>query len=272
MKFSMIYGTAWKKEQTESLVNLALEKGFVAIDTANQPKHYNEPAVGQSFGKWLQLGHSREKLFIQTKFTPVDGQDHRTPYNRNSSITEQVKQSIESSLQNLNVDYVDSYLLHGPYNHPRLGDEDWEVWSAIEQVYKNGQTKQIGISNVSHSQLAQLIERATVKPTVVQNRCFAQTGWDFHVRKLCAEHGIMYQGFSLLTANPFVMEFAEVSEMAKNYQATPAQIVFAFSRELGMMPLTGTTNPEHMSQDLKSSELTLTSSEVEFILKCALNL
>jgi len=267
----MIYGTAWKKERTESLVSLALEKGFVAIDTANQPKHYNEPLVGEAIRTFCERGGSREQLFIQTKFTPIGGQDHRTPYDRNAPITEQVEQSIVSSLQHLHLDYVDSYLLHGPYNYPNLGDEDWEAWAAIEGIYKGGKAKRIGVSNVNHLQLRQLIERAKVKPTVVQNRCFAQTGWDFHVRKICTENEIMYQGFSLLTANPFVMEIPQVIEMADRNQATPAQIIFAFSKQLGMMPLTGTTNPLHMEQDLKSFDLVLNPSEIEFILKCALN-
>lgn len=266
----MIYGTAWKKERTESLVNLALEAGFSAIDTANQPKHYNEPAVGESVKKWLGLGNKRETLFLQTKFTPVDGQDHRTPYDRAAKITQQVEQSIESSLQHLQVDFLDAYLLHGPYNHPRLGEEDWEAWAAIEKVHRSGKAKQIGISNVNHIQLQQLLEKAVVKPTIVQNRCFAQTGWDFHVRKICMDYGIMYQGFSLLTANPFVMEFPQVIHMAQKYQATPAQVVFAFSRQLGMMPLTGTADPKHMDQDLKSAEIKLDESQMEFILKCAL--
>ncbi len=266
----MIYGTAWKKERTQFLVTLALEKGFVAIDTANQPKHYTEPLVGESLAQFLKKGHSRDKFFIQTKFTSVDGQDHRTPYDRNATISVQVEQSIESSLKQLHSDYVDSYLLHGPYNHPRLGDEDWEVWTALERVYRSGKAKKIGVSNVTPFQLTELLERATVKPTVVQNRCFAQTGWDFHVRKICQSNGIMYQGFSLLTANPFVMEFPEVIEMAKQHNATLAQIVFSFSRQIGMIPLTGTTDPEHMDEDLKSVHITLNSSELEFILHCAL--
>lgn len=272
VKFSLMYGTAWKKERTQDLVALALKKGFVAIDTANQPKHYTEPLVGEALAHYFKEGHLRESIFIQTKFTPIGGQDHRVPYDPTAPIKTQVEQSIEKSLEHLKVEYLDSYLLHGPYHHPNLGEEDWQVWEALEKVYDKGKAKQIGVSNVNHLQLTELVEKSRIKPQVVQNRCFAQTGWDFHVRKICAAHRITYQGFSLLTANPFVMQFPQVIDMAKERGATPAQIIFAFARQVGMLPLTGTTQPKHMEEDLASVLLSLDESEIDFILKCALEI
>jgi diketogulonate reductase-like aldo/keto reductase len=266
----MIYGTAWKKERTQELVTLALAKGFAAFDTANQPKHYTESLLGEALAQHFKRGFKRENYYIQTKFTSVEGQDSRVPYDPKAKISLQVEQSIESSLIHLQTEYVDSYLLHGPYNYPRLGEEDWEVWSAIEKVYRSGKVKSIGVSNVNHLQLAELLEKATIKPKVVQNRCFAQTGWDFHVRQLCEKHQIAYQGFSLLTANPFVMEIPQVIEMAKKFEATPAQVIFAFARQIGMIALTGTTQSKHMEEDLKSKEIELAHSDLEFILQCAL--
>ena len=270
MNFSLMYGTAWKKERTQALVTLALEKGFVAIDTANQLKHYDESLAGEAIQKFLSRGHERSELFIQTKFTPLNGQDHRLPYDPKAPLTQQVEQSLAKSLEHLKTDYVDSYLLHGPYNSPRLGEEDWEVWSAIEKIYQSGKAKSIGVSNVNHLQLSELLERAKVKPMVVQNRCFAQTGWDFLVRKICSSHQVMYQGFSLLTANPFVMEFPKVLEMATKYKVTPEQIVFAFARQVGMVPLTGTSDANHMEQDLASVKIDLQPPEMEFLLTCGL--
>lgn len=270
MKVPFIYGTAWKKEKTKSLVTLALSQGFVAIDTANQLKHYDESQVGDAVKEFLDQGHNRNQIFLQTKFTPRDGQDHRLPYDENAPIAQQVSQSFLKSLEHLKTDYVDSYLLHGPYHYPQLGEEDWEAWKAIEKIYQEGRAKIIGVSNFNHLQLEALIKNATIVPQVVQNRCFAQTGWDFHVRKLCHSHQIMYQPFSLLTANPFVMEFPQVLEMAKKYQATPAQIVFAFALQSGMVPLTGTSDKNHMEQDLRASNISLSAEELKFILSCAL--
>jgi diketogulonate reductase-like aldo/keto reductase len=83
-----------------------------------------------------------------------------------------------------------STLLHGPYSQFGLGREDWEVWKAIEEIHRSGGVRMIGVSNVNARQLSTLVERAAVKPMVVQNRCFASRGWDREVRRLCAERGI----------------------------------------------------------------------------------
>lgn len=262
---SFMYGTAWKKEATTGLVVQAVEAGFRAIDTANQLIHYDEARVGEALLQLAQQGIGRDQLFLQTKFTPVNGQDHRTPYDPTASLTTQVQQSFESSLQHLHTDHLDSYVLHGPYYRRGLGQEDWEVWAAIESLYDAGKTRMIGISNVSAEQLALLCEKAKHKPMVVQNRCYAAFGWDNAVREICTAHGIIYQGFSLLTANREVFIEPAVRAMAAKYQTGLAQIVFRFSQQIGMLPLTGTTNPQHMKEDLASDNFTLTQEELALI-------
>ena len=127
---SFIYGTAWKKEATTGLVRTAVDAGFRAIDTANQPKHYQELLAGDALAVLADSGVSRTALFLQTKFTPLNGQDDRVPYNPDAALRDQVRESFESSLRHLRTDYLDSYLLHGPYSYPGLSDEDWEVWGA----------------------------------------------------------------------------------------------------------------------------------------------
>jgi diketogulonate reductase-like aldo/keto reductase len=204
-------------------------------------------------------------LFVQTKFTPANGQDHRTPYDVTASITTQVRQSFESSLAHLHTDYLDSYVLHGPYHRAGLGPEDWEVWSAIESLYASGKTKLIGVSNVAAGQLALLCERAVHRPMVVQNRCYAAFGWDKAVRDLCRTHGIVYQGFSLLTANREVLIDPAIRTMGEKYGAGVAPVVFRFAMQVGMVPLTGTSNPQHMADDLRADQFTLTPDEVERI-------
>ena len=263
---SFMYGTAWKKESTTRLVQLAVSAGFTAIDTANQIIHYDEALVGKALLELEHTGVRRETLFLQTKFTPTSGQDHRTPYDASASITTQVQQSFESSLEHLYTDYVDSYVLHGPYSRVGLGEADWEVWSAIEEIYESARAKMIGISNVNPEQLDLLCERATIKPMVVQNRCFAVLGWDQEVREICQANGIIYQGFSLLTANRVVLGDPELQRIARRLGATPAQIIFRFAMEVGMLPLTGTTSGQHMKEDLRAEDLELTSDEIQRIL------
>jgi diketogulonate reductase-like aldo/keto reductase len=260
-----MYGTAWKKEATTALVVQAVQTGFRAIDTANQLIHYDEARVGDALLQLAGLGVTRDQLFLQTKFTPVNGQDHRTPYDVKADLTTQVRQSFQSSLAHLRTDYLDSYVLHGPHYRRGLGAEDWEVWAAMEQLYDSQQTKLIGVSNVSAEQLALLCERATHKPMVVQNRCYAAFGWDQEVRAVCRTHHIIYQGFSLLTANREVFADPAFRAMATRYGMGPAQVVFRFAMQIGMVPLTGTTNPQHMKEDLQSDQFTLAPEDLQRI-------
>lgn len=262
---SFMYGTAWKKEATTGLVLQAVEAGFTAIDTANQLVHYDEARVGEALVQLARQGITRDKLFLQTKFTPVNGQDHRLPYDARASITTQVQQSLSSSLAHLHTDYLDSYVLHGPYSRRGLGAEDWEVWAAIEALYDAGKTRMIGISNVSADQLTLLCAKANHKPMIVQNRCYAAFSWDKDVREICRTHGIIYQGFSLLTANSGIFAEPDIRALATKYQTGLAQLVFRFSQQIGMLPLTGTTNPQHMKEDLQCERFTLSPDEVAYI-------
>lgn len=267
---AFMYGTAWKKDATTRLVQLAVASGFRAIDTANQLIHYQEALVGEALQALAGEGYPRESLFLQTKFTPLGGQGGHPPYDPSADLTTQINQSFESSLSHLHTDYLDSYVLHSPYSRRGLGEADWEVWAAIEALYDSGKTKMIGVSNISASQLTELCERAKVKPMMVQNRCFAALGWDFPVREVCRTHGVIYQGFSLLTANVDVLRSREIGALAKRLDTGPAQVIFRFAMDVGMLPLTGTTSERHMKDDLKAADLVLSEDEVRLIETIAL--
>jgi diketogulonate reductase-like aldo/keto reductase len=262
---SFMYGTAWKEEATAELVQTAVRCGFTAIDTANQLIHYREGLVGEALQALEKEGVMRGALFIQTKFTPVDGQGGQPPYDPSADLTTQVKQSFDSSLEHLRTDYIDSYVLHAPLSRRGLGPDDWEVWAAMEELLRSGRTKMIGVSNITSAQLAELCEQAQVKPMVVQNRCFASLHWDKPVRDICKTYGIIYQGFSLLTANREVLVFPEVQRIARRLGTGPAQVVFRFAMQVGMLPLTGTTNEQHMKEDLQAERLVLSEHEIQRI-------
>ena len=263
---SFFYGTAWKEDRTADLTRLALLAGFRAIDTANQRKHYFEAAVGQAVQSQIAAGVvQRSELFLQTKFTHLDGQDSRLPYDRKAPPSEQVIQSFASSLAHLGTDYVDSYVLHGPSAAHRFTEEDWQVWQAMLALKDAGKTRLLGVSNVSLGHLESLCRNDGSKPAFVQNRCYARTGWDREVRALCRQHNIVYQGFSLLTANHRALESPTVARIAARTQRTPAQVVFRFALTVGMIPLTGTSDPQHMQQDLESYDFELGDKDVEAI-------
>lgn len=259
---SFMYGTAWKKEATTHLVEEAVRAGFTAIDTANQLIHYDEARVGDALQALAAEGIGRDRLFLQTKFTPANGQDHRTPYDASAALSTQVQQSFQSSLAHLHTERLDSYVLHGPYQRYGLGQADWEVWRAIEALYESGQTRMIGISNVTVDQLTELCAKAAHKPMVVQNRCYAALGWDKEVREVCRTQGIIYQGFSLLTANRGVLADPEVRAIAARLKTGVAQVIFRFAMQIGMVPLTGTTNPQHMKEDLAAEQLQLSTEDI----------
>jgi len=261
-----LYGTAWKEEATESLVGQALDSGFRGIDTANQRKHYHEEGVGKALARVLEAGElRREDLFIQTKFTFLPGQDRRLPYDPGAPVAEQVKQSFESSLVHLGLDHLDSLVLHGPMYARGLAQEDRDAWQAMEALANEGRVRLLGISNVSSQQLVALLDLATVVPAFVQNRCFASRGWDHQIRSVCEQHDMVYQGFSLLTANPQVLASADVGAIATRHGRTPAQVVFRFCLGVGMLPLTGTTDAAHMAEDLGAYDFDLSQEELEAV-------
>jgi diketogulonate reductase-like aldo/keto reductase len=258
---SIIYGTAWKKDQTAVLVEQAISLGFRGIDTACQPKHYDEAGVGKGVSNAChKLEIDRSELYLQSKFTPLNGQDpERVPYDANASLGEQVAQSFQTSLKNLQTTYLDCLVLHSPLaNLPQL----MEVWQAMELIFNQGGARQLGISNCYNPQQLQLLyHNASVKPAVIQNRFYADTQFDKTIREFCQQHGIIYQSFWTLTANPKLLAHPAVNALAKKYQRSAAQIFFRYLNHINIIPLTGTTSTSHMAEDLAVVDFDLPTDE-----------
>ncbi|MBF0262325.1 MAG: aldo/keto reductase [Magnetococcales bacterium] len=245
----ILYGTAWKQEQTAALVQQALTKGFRGIDTACQPKHYHEAGVGQGIAAALGQGLKRSELYLQTKFTPLPGQDpNRIPYDPEAPLSEQVEQSFQASLRNLGTDFLDGLLLHSPL--ATVG-ATLTAWKAMEKIHLAGGVHRLGISNCQDPRLLEyLILNTRIKPAVVQNRFHAQTGYDREIRALCKRLGIVYQSFWTLTANPHLLAHAALTTQAGKLGCTAEQLFFRLLTQRGITPLTGTTATRHMEEDL----------------------
>jgi diketogulonate reductase-like aldo/keto reductase len=258
---AILYGTAWKKADTASLVRTAIEHGFRGIDTACQPKHYHEPGVGAGIAACLSEGKlTREALYVQTKFTSLSGQDPaRIPYDPSAPVAEQIKQSCAASLHNLRTDYLDGLILHSPM--PSIG-ETLEAWREMESLVDSGAVRSLGISNCYQlGQLRRLYEAARIKPAVVQNRFYADTGYDREIRAFCRQHALTYQSFWTLSANPRILADRIVRDLSSKYHRTPPQILFRYLTQNGVVPLTGTRNPTHMRESLAIFEFELTAAE-----------
>jgi diketogulonate reductase-like aldo/keto reductase len=259
----IIYGTAWKKDQTEALVTQAIHAGFRGIDTACQPKHYHEPGVGAALTACARES-PRESLYVQTKFTSVSGQDpKRIPYDMNASLPEQVAQSFAASLRNLQTSYLDALVLHSPL--PRE-EETLAVWRAMEALVDAGGVQRLGISNCYDLRvLEKLYGASRIKPAIVQNRFYAETDYDVEIRAFCVDHAISYQSFWTLTANPQLLEDETVRLLALKYRRTPAQVLFRYLTQVGVTPLTGTRSDAHMREDLAIFEFELSASEIRAV-------
>ncbi|KIL98863.1 2 5-diketo-D-gluconic acid reductase [Paramagnetospirillum magnetotacticum MS-1] len=258
----IIYGTAWKKEKTADLVELALGQGFRGIDTACQPKHYHEPGVGEGLAAALAKGLRRDEIYLQTKFTPLAGQDpQRIPYDPSACLSQQVAQSFERSCANLRTEFLDGLVLHSPLGNPA---DFREVWSAMEGIFESGGTRQLGISNCYDPEvLRHLCETSRVKPAIVQNRFYAATGFDRILRAYCRKNGILYQSFWTLTANPEILVDDRVKALMAKHGRTAPQIFFRYLSQQEIIPLTGTTSAVHMGQDLEIGDFELSDAECQ---------
>lgn len=258
---AIIYGTAWKKAHTADLVEKALQAGFRGIDTAGQPKHYDEALVGEGIQRGIQNGIAREALYLQTKFTPLSSQDPaNVPYTKTAPVEVQVAESFANSLQNLQTHYVDCLILHSPLaSHAQT----MQAWHAMEAVHAKGEARQLGISNCYDLDvLKALYAAARVKPVIVQNRFYKDTGYEVPLRKWCSENGVIFQSFWSLTANPDILSSGTIARLAGHYHKTPAQIFFRYLTQSGIVPLTGTGNEQHMREDLAIFEFTLLAEEL----------
>jgi diketogulonate reductase-like aldo/keto reductase len=135
----------------------------------------------------------------------------------------------------------------------------------MEVIHDSRRARLLGVSNVTVEQVDALCQKATVRPCFVQNRCFAVDGWDRSVREYCAANEIVYQGFSLLTANRQVLGHPEMVGIAARHGRTVSQIVFRFALDVGMAPLTGTSDADHMRIDLDVVDFRLDAGEVKTI-------
>lgn len=233
----------------ERVIGQALEAGYRLLDTAAAYK--NEEQVGKAMA---QSGIPRKEIFLTSKIWKTN-----LGY-------EQTKTSFQESLERLQTDYLDLCLLHWPKPDPESTDWkelDRESWRALEELYKEGKVRAIGVSNFLPHHLENIRKSAEIQPMVDQ--------LELHVGYLqeaavsyCKEHQIQVQAWSPLGRRR-IMEQEQVQKLAEKYQVSVAQFLLSvlLQLEIGVIPKASV--PERMRQNLELPEFTIEEEDLWFL-------
>ena len=225
---------------TEKAVYSAIKLGYRMIDTANA--YMNEEAVGKAIAKAISEGLvKREELFVSTKIWP-------TLYEK--------ADSVEQTLSRLGLDYVDLLFIHQPSGNFVAG------YQLIEQAYKAGKAKSLGISNMHGEKLERLLNAAEIKPHVIQ----------LEAHPYCTEHEIMDRlaecGTKLMGWYPLghgdagLKQEPVFSKLADKYHKSNVQIILRWHTQMGFLTIPGSKNPDHIRDNADIFDFTLTADEM----------
>jgi len=227
-------------EDCEKAVFEAIKAGYRHIDTAGA--YGNERSVGLGVKAAIREGliKDRADVFITSKL-----------WNTNRSYNKAFR-GFDKSMRNLDLDYIDLYLIHWPANKVRYknpSEVNAVTWQALEELYEEGRAKSIGVSNFLPHHIEELKKSAKVLPMVNQIELhvgYMQEG----VVAYNENNGIVTEGYSPLGTGA-LLENEILCEMAKKYQTTASAICISFLRKRGIIPLPKTTSPDRMSENLR---------------------
>ena len=228
------------REDCEKAVFEAIKAGYRHIDTAGA--YGNERSVGLGVKAAIREGliKDRADVFITSKL-----------WNTNRSYNKAFR-GFGKSMRNLDLDYIDLYLIHWPANKVRYknpSEVNAVTWQALEELYEEGRAKSIGVSNFLPHHIEELKKSAKVLPMV--NQIELHVGYmQEDVVEYNNNNGIITEGYSPLGTGA-LLENEILWEMAKKYQTTASAICISFLRKRGIIPLPKTTSPDRMSENLR---------------------
>ena len=234
--------------EVSDAVREAVKIGYRHIDTAQA--YENERGVGEGI---RTCGISRKELFVTTKLAAE------------AKTYEDAAAAVNGSLEKLGLDYIDLMLIHSPqpWNDFRGGDYaegNREAWRALEDAYKAGKLRAIGVSNFKEADIENIISSCTVKPMV--NQLLVHIGnTPAELMEYCHTNNILVEAYSPV-AHGEILKSEEVKEMAEKYQVTIPQLCLRYDLELGELPLPKTANPEHM-QDNANVDFIISEQDME---------
>lgn len=230
-------------EDTEKSVYAALKMGYRLIDTANA--YVNEEAVGKGLRRALDEGIvKREDIFISTKLWP-------TLYEKAGAV--------DKTLERLGVDYVDLLFIHQPAGNYLAG------YAAIEQAYRDGKARSLGISNFHGDKLEKLLAHADVKPHVIQLETHPYHVYDDIMARL-AEYGTELMGwYPLGHGDPELLRDPVFTALADKYHKSTVQIILRWAVQRQFITIPGTKNPDHLRSNFDIFDFALTDEEMASI-------
>ncbi|KAK9745510.1 Aldo/keto reductase family [Popillia japonica] len=255
------YGT-WqgKGDDLESALNIALESGYRHIDTA--ARYLNEDVIGKVLKQWFESGKlKREDIFITTKLAPTDMHP------------DTVEARLKESLQKLQLDYVDLYLIHFPVSVISGSSEDahgdtsvtyLDIWKKMEEQVDSGRTKTIGVSNFSIKQVDNILKSCRIKPANIQVEMHVY----FQQKELvdfCLKHGVTIVAYAPIGTRgynaamqgygragkvlPDLLSDQVVNRIAKKHSKAPAQILLRFLLQLGVAAIPKSVTPSRIKEN-----------------------
>jgi 2,5-diketo-D-gluconate reductase A len=234
-------------DQAIKNVSIALENGYRLIDTA--AAYSNEEGVGEALRK---SGIPREDIFVTSKLW---NSDHG--YNN-------AMKGFDASLKKLGLDYLDLYLMHWPVPSKGLTTQ---TWKGLEQVHKEGRVKAIGVCNFTPAHLERLLQETEIVPAVLQielHPTFTQE----EVRHYAKDHGIQVESWYPLGGQKSRVELLSLpllTDLAKKYGKTPAQIVLRWHIQLGLMVIPKSSHPDRIKENLNLFDFELSQEEMAAI-------
>ncbi|MCD9855391.1 aldo/keto reductase [Epilithonimonas sp. JDS] len=241
------FGTWQTAKGVQETVKSALEAGYRHIDTADI--YGNEAEIGEAIEAF---GIDRKELYLTTKIWNS---------NRNSI---GVKQSVEQSLKKLKTDYLDLLLIHWPANEKQF--ENWksinaETWKAMEELYKSGVVKSIGVSNFLVPHLKALLKTAEVIPAV--NQIEFHPGYTQpETVEFCREEGIVVEAWSPIGSGRLLKD-EDLKDIADQYGVSPAILCIQFCLQSGVVVLPKSENPENIKNNLRFERFKISESDMK---------
>lgn len=239
------FGTYKVTEDARQIVESALAAGYTHIDTAQM--YGNEAEVGEA---WKNSGIAREDLFITSK---LDNPNHRDP---------ELTESVEQTLADLQTDYVDLFLIHWPL--PMRYDGDFvTTWKSLEELYKQGKARAIGLSNFEPEHVQLILENCDVVPHVIQ----VESHPYFHNEKVAAtaaENGIVFQAWSPLARSQVVND-PQLAEIGARYGKSATQVALRWALQRGNVVLPKSSTRSRQEENIDVFDFELNDEEMELI-------